>query len=148
MFSYHFNLSQDQPVNKEALMQLQTYLAAFDVFLDLSWEEGNSRMSIFISDEALEKGATQCAEQSQSGQNDEPDPEPVPDTPVKRRGRPAAKPINDVSLGHVYHMRFMGVPAETIAEEIGVSRRTLFRRLADVNGKDISPDTPFSQWNC
>jgi hypothetical protein len=42
----------------------------------------------------------------------------------------------------------MGVPAETIAEEIGVSRRTLFRRLADVNGKDISPDTPFSQWNC
>jgi hypothetical protein len=46
MFSYHFNLSQEQPANKESLMQLQINLAAFGVFLDLSWEEGTSRMSL------------------------------------------------------------------------------------------------------
>jgi hypothetical protein len=146
MFSYHFNLSQEQPANKESLMHLQTYLAAFGVFLDLSWEEGTSRMSIFVSDKALEKKASCPAKQPPSVPNDGTGS--VPDVPVKRRGRPAAHPKNDITLGHVYHLRFMGVPATAIAEEIGVSRRTLYRRLESINGKNISPDTPFSQWPC
>lgn len=146
MFAYHFNLSQEQPANKESLLQLQTCLAAVGVFLDLSREAGNSRMSIFISDEALEKEVSSRMKQTPSvlnGGNGS-----VPDEPVKRRGRPEARPTNDLTLGHVNHMRFMGVPAETIAQEIGVSKRTLYRRLAEVNGKNISPDTPFSQWIC
>jgi DNA invertase Pin-like site-specific DNA recombinase len=43
-------------------------------------------------------------------------------------------------------MRFMGVPTENIAREIGISRRTYFRVLQQIQHKNLDPDTPFSKW--
>jgi hypothetical protein len=37
-------------------------------------------------------------------------------------------------------------PAKDIAEEIGVSRRTFYRRFEQIKYKNLDPDTPFSKW--
>lgn len=64
---------------------------------------------------------------------------------VKQRGRPKSVPKNDITLARVHHMRFMGVPVRDIAEEIGVSRRTFYRRFEQIKYKNLDPDTPFSK---
>ena len=46
----------------------------------------------------------------------------------RKRGRPTAAVKNDLTLARIHHMRFMNVPVETIAKEIGVSKRTFYRR--------------------
>lgn len=61
-------------------------------------------------------------------------------------GRPHARPVNDLTLGDILHKRFMNVPMESIASELGVSRRTLYRKLDAIYGKNIDENTPFSQW--
>ena len=65
---------------------------------------------------------------------------------VKQKGRPKSVPKNDITLARVHHMRFMGVPAKDIAEEIGASRRTFYRRFEQIKYKNLDPDTPFSKW--
>ena len=67
-------------------------------------------------------------------------------TQVKQKGRPKSVPKNDITLARVHHMRFMGVPAKDIAEEIGASRRTFYRRFEQIKYKNLDPDTPFSKW--
>lgn len=144
MISYNFILAPDQPLNKDPLYQLQACLASADIFLDLSWKDDTLQMTISISEDLLEKVTAKETDQSNVEGEDSTEAE-LP-REIKRRGRPAAKPKNDLTLGRVYHMRFLGVPAETIAEDIGVSRRTFYRRLALINGKNLSEDTPFSKW--
>ena len=61
-------------------------------------------------------------------------------------GRPHVRPVTDLTLGEIHHKRFMNVPMESIASELGVSRRTLYRKLDTVHGKNIDASTPFSQW--
>ena len=63
-----------------------------------------------------------------------------------KRGRPSANPKSDLTFGHVQHMRFMGISVEKIAKEIGVSKRTFYRRWMKAENKGLAPDTPFSQW--
>ena len=144
MISYNFILDPDQPFNKDSLYRLQVCLASADIYLDLSWADNMPSMTISIPDDLPEKAAAKEADQPDTGE--EAGIGSAMPGNAKRRGRPAVEPKNDLSLGRVRHMRFIGVPAETIAEEIGVSKRTFYRRLNQINGKNISDDTPFSKW--
>lgn len=145
MISYKWNLSPEQSSNKEALYKLQACLVAAGVYLDLSWNEDVPQLSISVPEELLEKIAAQQNGQDSSKISQEGN-EAAQDPP-KRRGRPSVIPGNDITLGRVYHMRFMGTSAEAIAKEIGVSKRTFYRRFAKASGKNLDPDTPFSQWD-
>lgn len=145
MISYKWNLSPEQPFDKEALYKLQACLISAGVYLDLSWNGNAPQLSISVSEELQEKVATQHNRLDSSGISKEEN-ETAQD-PSKRRGRPSAIPGNDLTLGRVYHMRFMGTSVEAIAKEIGVSKRTFYRRFAKVSGKNLDPDTPFSQWD-
>ena len=40
----------------------------------------------------------------------------------------------------------MGISVEAIAKEIGVSKRTFYRRWTQAEKLGLDPDTPFSQW--
>ena len=79
---------------------------------------------------------------------------PVEDQPAegkgsgrcRKRGRPAAAVKNDLTIARIHHMRFMNVPVETIAKEIGVSRRTFYRRWNQIAQLNLDPETPFSKW--
>ena len=64
----------------------------------------------------------------------------------RKRGRPAAAVKNDLTIARIHHMRFMNVPVETIAKEIGVSRRTFYRRWNQIAQLNLDPETPFSKW--
>ena len=124
MISYKWYLSPDQPFNKEELFKLQYCLHAAGILLDLSWDKGSPVMSISVPEGLMEKA-------------DEQPPADVPsvlsaeDRPAERkgsgrcrkRGRPTAAVKNDLTLARIHHMRFMNVPVETIAKEIGRSRR-------------------------
>ena len=145
MISYKWNLSPQQPFDKKALYKLQTCLLAAGVFLDLSWNDDAPQLAISVSEEILEKVTAQQTGQDSFAAAKEENTEPQ-DSP-KRRGRPSVMPGNDITLGHVQHMRFMGIPAEAIAKEIGVSKRTFYRRFAQARVKHLDPDTPFSQWD-
>ena len=64
----------------------------------------------------------------------------------RKRGRPAAAVKNDLTIARIHHMRFIYVPVETIAKEIGVSRRTFYRRWNQIAQLNLDPETPFSKW--
>ena len=146
MISYKWTLSLDQPSNETDLSELQKYLVTAGVFLDLSWNGEAPQLTISISEKLLDKAAGQQMEiePSDCGRN-EGTAQPENDV-VKQRGRPKSVPKNDITLARVHHMRFMGVPARDIAEEIGVSRRTFYRRFEQIKYKNLDPDTPFSKW--
>ena len=162
MISYKWYLSPDQPFNKEELFKLQYCLHAAGILLDLSWDKGSPVMSISVPEGLMEKA-------------DEQPPADVPsvlsaeDRPAERkgsgrcrkRGRPTAAVKNDLTLARIHHMRFMNVPVETIAKEIGVSKRTFYRRWNQMIGVskrtfyrrwnqiaqlNLDPETPFSKW--
>ena len=148
MVSYSWSLSAGQSFDKQALFELQTSLVALGVYLDLSWDGNSPQLSISAPEvtshtEVPTKAAT---EQNPSIPRESGSDSPGTAKNKKRRGRPLASPSNDITLGHVHHMRFMGVPAEDIAREIGISRRTYFRVLQQIQHKNLGPDTPFSEW--
>jgi hypothetical protein len=147
MVSYSWSLSAGQSFDKQALFELQTSLVALGVYLDLSWDGNSPQLSISAPEvtshtEVPTKAAT---EQNPSVPRESGSDSPGTAKNKKRRGRPAS-PSNDITLGYVHHMRFMGVPAEDIAREIGISRRTYFRVLQQIQHKNLGPDTPFSEW--
>jgi hypothetical protein len=144
MISYSFTLSLEQPFNKKSLLKLQTSLANAGIYLDLSWKDEMPQLTISLSEEFLEKSE----ETTTTSTPNDTDALPATIAPEgsKRRGRPLVQPKKDVTLGRVKHMRFLQVPDKTIADEIGVSKRTLYRRLNQINGKGLNDDTPFSQW--
>ena len=144
MISYDFILDLHQSFNKVLLSQLQTALAPIGIFLDLAWKDDMPHMIISVPEEIQEKTGNQVAGHQNAGVKDS-SMVLMPDTP-RRRGRPAVQPQNNLTLGQVYHMRCMGITAESIAAKIGVSKRTFYRRLNQVDRKNISEDTPFSQW--
>ena len=86
--------------------------------------------------------------------SDVPSVLPVEDQPAegkgsgrcRKRGRPTAAVKNDLTLARIHHMRFMNVPVETIAKEIGVSKRTFYRRWNQIAQLNLDPETPFSKW--
>ena len=143
MISFNFTLSPDHSMNKEHLFQLQNCLVSVGMYLDLSLKDGMPQLTISIPDDFLEKISS--SETVTETGTDEIHELPM-DNERKHRGRPAVQPKNDLTLGQVRHMRFMSIPAETIAKEIGVSKRTFYRRLNEINGKNLSEDTPFSLW--
>ena len=69
-----------------------------------------------------------------------------PKAPAHKRGRPSVVPKYDITLGCVQHKRFMGISVEAIAKEIGVSKRTFYRRWTQAEKLGLDPDPPFSQW--
>ena len=144
MISYDFILDLHQSFDKELLSQLQAGLAPIGIFLDLTWKDDMPHMIISVPEEIQEKTDKREAGH-QNADTDDSSMLLMPDTP-RHRGRPAVQPENDLTLGQVYHMRCMGITAESIARKIGVSKRTFYRRLNQVNGKNLSEDTPFSQW--
>ena len=145
MISYRWTLSAEQSLDKKAIFELQTHLAAVGVYLDLSLNDNAPQLLISVSENVLQEEESGDIVQS-SSDDEETLVSPAVPIPKKRRGRPQAAPINDITLEHVRHMRFMGVPAEEIAKEIGISRRTFFRILLQIEGKNLAPKTPFSKW--
>ena len=147
MISYQWYLSPDQPFNKEELFKLQCCLCTAGIFLDLSWKEGSPVMSISVPEQLLENEPAGSLENdprpdgiTAAGQAAVQVPLPI------RRGRPPVEPQNDYTLGRVQHMRVMGVSVETISREIGVSKRTFYRRWKDAERLCLGPDIPFSRW--
>ena len=132
MISYQWFLSPDQPFNKEGLYKLQHCLYAAGIYLDLSWKDNSPVMTISVSEQALEERTGFPMEDGplpdDSDCCDGSPGDPAANTPSRKRGRPSAKPKSDLTLGHVQHMRFMGISVEEIAKEIGVSKRTFYRR--------------------
>lgn len=153
MISYKWYLSPDQPSNKDELYKLQYSLRAAGIYLDLSWQDGCPVLSISAPEQVLKKDPPLPSENDQpSGVFDYPctsaaeDMDPAPASCPAKRGRPPVVPENDLTLGRVHHMRFMNVPVKVIADEIGVSKRTFYRRWKQIEKLDLDPDTPFSQW--
>ena len=149
MISYQWYLSPSQPFNKDDLYKLQCYLYAAGVFLDLSWKDSPPVLTISAPEPASENSSGFSLEE------DSPDDgspsivtseESAPSILPAKRGRPSVRPENDMTFGRVQHLRLMGVPVEVIAKEIGVSRRTFYRKWTQAQGQGIAPETPFSQW--
>lgn len=145
MISYQWHLSPDQPFNKEELCRLQCCLYAAGIYLDLSWNEGSVIMSISVPEDLMEKVDAQ-QEVNNTDSIPAEDPPAGAAVPRRKRGRPSAVVKNDLTLARIHHMRFMNVPVETIAEELGVSKRTFYRRWKQIACMDLDPETPFSRW--
>ena len=165
MISYKWYLSPDQPFNKEELFKLQYCLHAAGILLDLSWDKGSPVMSISVPEGLMEKADEQPPADVPSVLSAEDRPaERKGSGRCRKRGRPTAAVKNDLTLARIHHMRFtaavkndltlarihhmrfMNVPVETIAKEIGVSRRTFYRRWNQIAQLNLDPETPFSKW--
>ena len=145
MISFKWTLSLEQPANETDLSELQKCLVTAGVFLDLSWNGEAPQLTISISEKLLVKTVDHLHEVEPSDIVDGDSIAQPEDDVVKQKGRPKSVPKNDITLARVHHMRFMGVPARDIAEEIGVSRRTFYRRFEQIKYKNLDPDTPFSK---
>ena len=149
MISYQWYLSPAQPFNKDELYKLQCCLYAAGVFLDLSWKDSSPVLTISAPEPAsgnrselpLEEDSTDDGSPINASSE-----ESAPYVLSAKRGRPSVRPENDMTFGHVQHLRSMDVPAEAIAKEIGVSRRTFYRKWTQAQVQGIAPETPFSQW--
>lgn len=139
MLKYKWKLSDSQPEQEIPLLRLQQALAASSVFLDLAFQDGGIILTIAMDDTvpAPQKHPDIAAVTDESSMISHDD---------IRRGRPYVTPNEDLTLGQVRHMRFMNVPMQTIADSLGVSKRTLYRRLQEINGKHLDENTPFSKW--
>ena len=147
MISYKWYLSPDQPFNKEELFKLQYCLHAAGILLDLSWDKGSPVMSISVPEGLMEKADEQPPTDVPSVFSAEDRPaEGKGSGRCRKRGRPTAAVKNDLTLARIHHMRFMNVPVETIAKEIGVSKRTFYRRWSQIAQLNLDPETPFSKW--
>lgn len=145
MISYQWHLSPDQPFNKDDLCRLQYCLFTAGIFLDLSWNEDSVVMRISVPEDLMEKADAQQAENDTDSPSAEDPPAETSGT-RRKRGRPSAVVKNDLTLARIHHMRLMNVSVGTIAEELGVSRRTFYRRWKLAEKRDIDESTPFSQW--
>ena len=149
MISYQWYLSPGQPFNKDELYKLQCCLYAVGVFVDLSWKDGSTVLTLSAPEPASEDSSELSLEDDSP---DDGDPvnisfeESAPYAHPAKRGRPSVRPENDMTFGRVQHLRFMGVPVEAIAKEIGVSRRTFYRKWTQAQELGLAPETPFSQW--
>ncbi len=153
MISYQWFLSPDQPFDKNTLFKLQCCLCASGIYLDLSWTDGSPVLTISVPEqqESENRPGLPLGKDVPAVSSDLRDAaleSSAPNVCITGRGRPSAKPVNDFTFGRVQHMRFMGVSAAAIAEEIGVSRRTFYRRWTQAQKLDLDPETPFSQWMC
>ena len=150
MISYQWYLSPDQPFNKKELFKLQYCLYAAGIYLDLSWKDGSPVMTISVPEQAPEDKSGLITEESISSNDRGPCNDALesldPKAPAHKRGRPSVVPKYDITLGCVQHKRFMGISVEAIAKEIGVSKRTFYRRWTQAEKLGLDPDTPFSQW--
>lgn len=63
-----------------------------------------------------------------------------------RRGRRPVAPAQDISFAQALQMNAGGTSLANIADYIGVSRRTFFRRWSAARASGIDPETPFSDW--
>ena len=135
MLKYKWKLSYNQPEQEIHFLQLQQALAARSVFLDLAFQDGEITLTIAMDDKAPAP---------------QKDPGPAGSSLLPhdniRKGRPYTAPNEDLTLAQVRHMRFINIPMQIIADTLGVSKRTLFRRLHDINGKHLDENTPFSKW--
>lgn len=136
MESYRWILSPEQPPGNPGISNLQQKLASAGFLLDLSLRDGAVELSINVDD--VPRTASP-----------DPDVDPVRETaqtPLPRRGRHPSVPKNDITVSQVREMRSKGMVLDEIADHIGVSRRTFFRRWRELQGRDIDPEAPFSTW--
>ena len=140
MLSLYCLLASNQSVDKSTLFEIQTHLLTAGVFLDLVLKDGRPQLVISVSDELLKKEAAPSSgavlDESTQNQADF----------KRQKGRPPAQPEHDITLERVKHLRFMGVPVEAIAKEIGVSKRTFYRKWRQIGDKCLDSSTPFSKW--
>jgi len=134
MLKYTVNLSADQPAQEASLMDFQIALAQEDIFLDMSLEDDKPRMHFYFKRKPLGKSAPADAENP-------PAPQAAP-----KKGRPRVAAENDISLETALLMLSTGLTAQEVADYIGVSRRTFFRRLSEAKRQRVDLCTPFSDW--
>ena len=144
MISYNWTLSAEQPFDKNTVFELQTHLAAVGVYLDLSWNDNAPQLSISVPEKILREEESGDAAQCSSMHTENPASSEA-SVSTKHRGRPLVSPKNDITLGRVLHIQFMGISSEEIAKKIGISRRTYFRILKNLNDNHYDPKTPFSK---
>lgn len=68
------------------------------------------------------------------------------DDHISTAGRPRIPAKNDWTISQIQHARFLKVPMTEIAQSLGVSVRTLYRRWDAVTKAHLHPDTPYSKW--
>ena len=61
-------------------------------------------------------------------------------------GRPRIPSKKDWTIAQIQHARFLNVPMAEIAQSLGVSVRTLYRRWDAATKAHLHPDTPYSKW--
>ena len=129
MLVYKWALSASQPENEVRFMDLQYALYERSILINTSVEEGSPYITLYVDETSSVSSRKK-----------------VNDNTACKRGRKPKSPRNDLTLGQVRHMRFMEMPMKDIAFEIGISKRTLYRRLEQINGLNLPEDTPFSKW--
>lgn len=142
MLRYTWNLATPQPQNDIPFKKIQEALMPRDVFI-YTIENGTPTLTIFIPDEGgdvTDMDVTEKTAVSETATETE-------NKQLPKRGRPASVPKNDLTLERILSMRRLGVSADDIAKELGVSKRTYYRGLEKLkSGGPHSYDTPFSKW--
>lgn len=139
MLKYTWNLAYMQPQNPVPLQKIQETLAAENIFIDYAIDNGNVSLTIFVPGETPQEDTSSLGGAPVSPEADRP--------PKPKRGRPVCIPQNDLTLERILNMRRLGVTADVIAAELGVSKRTYYRQLKKLEDGASRPyDTPFSEW--
>ena len=149
MLKCTWNLSNIQNHCNPPFSVIQSSLAALGVMLDFSYDGGS--ISVFMEVPEPEDPTPQESNGIQvmpeTGVDNEESPCQLEEnvSHPHKRGRPSCLPVNDLTLNHVIHMRCENIPVDEIAKEIGVSKRTFYRRWSALK-PDTPHDTPFSMW--
>lgn len=143
MLKYTWNLETLQPQNDVPIKKIQEALMLRDIFIDYAIKNGTPSLTVYIPNEGDNDTDMITAEKttvSETGTEAE-------NIQIPKRGRPAAVPKNDLTLERISNMRRLGVSANDIAKELGVSKRTYYRGLEKLKtGGPHSCDSPFSKW--
>ena len=148
MLLHRFNLSLDQPEGALFISELQDKLYSAGILLSLALSDDLIQLTIAIPEDgpahmpAPEYGSlTEKHDEGSLISQDEGD-----GSCKCRRGRKPAVPSQDISLAQALQMNAGGTSLADIANYIGVSRRTFFRRWSAAQASGIDPETPFSDW--
>lgn len=136
---YTWNLSDTQAPSSKMFSDIQVALAAMDIMLDLSLDKGTIKITLGIPDPSAA-----CSPQEESTPMAPIDSETS--VLVKKYGRPSCIPVHDMTLDEVRSKRDTNTSIGDIAKEIGVSKRTFYRKWNAISNKALDGATPFSEW--
>ena len=165
MITCVWNLANVQEAKNPPFSEIQTALSRLGIMLDFSYEKGIVSLTLAFPEisgeneksssdheELFSASSKTGSVESASSQDNKVHMEDVqshqnPENAAlpQKRGRPSSVPSNDLTFEKVRYMRSMGVTVSEIAREIGVSKRTFYRRWRNI-ADSMLEGTPFSQW--